>query len=183
MTFLDFPLYFEHAIRMFLGDKAYHIAGAAHQPSAFRRWLRQCVPVMRKRVDELDTTTRHKEMLLREIGNLDNLLRIKKGGTDEEVILNSFRLIARLFGFDGLSGKIHNEPLYHQTHAQHFLELHTWNDPMRPWFDIVEEQRTNTTLIQGRVYEFLKQEGLSDFQIAQVLNTTEKAVKKLKYGQ
>lgn len=172
---------FEHAVRQFLGDKAYHIAGAAHDDTSFRQCLRRCIPVMRKKVDQLDTTTRHKEMLMSNIEELNDRLKAKGGSNDKEIIVTLFWIVSRLFGFDGVSGKIYNEPFYYQTYWHYLEEKTSWNSK-KTIVEIDREERQNIISIRKKLIRIMKKNGLPDIKIAEVLNMGEKQIKKLKHN-
>lgn len=176
------PLNFEYAIRQFLGNEADHIADHLHDDILFRKWLRKCLTVVKKRMLKMDTTSRHKEMLLNEVGKLDSLLKSRKGGSEKEIIIALYWLMSRLLGLDAVSGKIYNEPFYHQTYGQFFLELASWKNSGKGWSDIDNEIHQNTITGQRDVYTYLKKKNLSDNEIAKILNTTELQIKKLKHG-
>jgi len=177
----DFRMDFEYCIRQFLGDKAYHIADFANDDVSARRWLRKCVAKMKKRVDGLDTTTRHKEMLMTELNDLDERLKQKDALENKATVINLFWLISRLFGYDAVSGKVYNEPFYHQTFGQYFMEAVSWKRYGQNWGDIHKEENNNIITWRKRVYLMLKKKGLNDNQIARILNITEYQLKKMKY--
>ena len=175
----DYRMNFEHCVRQFLGDKAYHIADFANSDVDARKWLRKCIAVMRKRVDVLDTTTRHKEMLIRELNEIDERLKMANAFESREMTISLFWLVSRLFGFDIISGKIVNQPFYFQNFQTYVREKIQW-DKNKTFRQTVEEEKNNTISIRKKLYKQLKADGLSDNQIAQVLNITEYQLKKIK---
>ncbi|MBI2032335.1 MAG: hypothetical protein HYT09_01690 [Candidatus Levybacteria bacterium] len=175
----DLAMNFEHAVRQFLGDKAYHIADSAFDDTSFRQWLRKCIPIMRRKVNQLDTTTRHKEMLMSNIEELNDRLKAKGGSSEKGIIITLFWIISRLFGFDGVSGKIFNEPFYTQTYWQYLEEKSSWNSK-KTILEIDREERQNIISIRKRLIKSMKNDGLSDIKIAEVFNMGEKQIKKLK---
>jgi RPA family protein len=54
---------FELTMRLFLGDKAYHIAGQENHDKYRREWLLKAAKKILRRVDAIETTTRHKQVL------------------------------------------------------------------------------------------------------------------------
>lgn len=167
---------FETTMKQFCGDKAWHIEDSFSNPTEFRKWLRKCISIAKKKVDKLDTTTRHKEMLMRDIEKLDE--RIKNNEDPKYIILASFSLISRLLGFDYCKGACLNTPFYYQEPGQHYTQLILeGGDVMQNYYD-----QKNLVSIRKKVYKHLKDKGLSDFKIAQVMNTTEYQVKKLKHN-
>jgi cobalamin biosynthesis Mg chelatase CobN len=170
---------FEHCIRQFLGDEAYHIADSANNDIEARKWLRKCVKVMRKRVDVLDTTTRHKKMLMREINEINERLKQANALENKEMVISLFWLVSRLFGFDVISGRVINEPFYFQNYQNYIREKIAW-DKNKNFWQTIEEEKKNTISVRKALYKQLKSDGLSDNQIAQIFNTTEYQLKKLK---
>jgi len=165
---------FESTIKQFLGDKAGHIEDSFNDPVEFKKWLRKCIAVVRKRIDLLDTTTRHKKMLFNDIEKLDE--RIKNKEDSRYIILALFSLISRLIGFDYQKGACINTPFYCQTKGQYYTqEIFEGGDVMQDYYDL-----KNLVIIRKSIYKILKDKNFSDFKIAQVLNTTEYQIKKLK---
>lgn len=174
----DSSLDFEYCVRQFLGDKASHIADFSSSEADFRKWLRRCLNVIIKNIDKIDTTTRHKEMLMSEVEGLDELLKIKGGGHNNKVIISLFWLVSRLLGFDYLSGEIINQPIYYQNFDKYFKEKiengETWKE--------IRNEKENLLTVRRKVYENLKKDGYSDNQIAQIMNTNEYQIKKIKHN-
>ncbi len=60
----DLDMFFETTIRSFLGDKAYHIAGTAYSEKDRKQWYQKVLKKIIKRIHEIDTSTKHKELLI-----------------------------------------------------------------------------------------------------------------------
>lgn len=174
----DLGMDFEYTVRMFLGDKAFHIAGGVHDEKYFKGDLKSCIPVMRKKAMGLDTTSRHKEMLLKEIEELNELLKSKHKGNEKEIIISLFGLVGRLFGFDGVNGVVHNLAFYHQTYSQYAVGKLDWEQKNN--YQTHKEFKDNIITLQKEVYLTLHKKEVNDQIIAGVLNTTEHYIKKLK---
>lgn len=123
----------------------------------------------------IDTTTSHKKKILSEIERLKEDLREKE--IDSWLfVVHLFSFISRLLGFDFLKGFICNNLTYWQNTDQFYSELiFDEGDVMQDHYD-----KKNVILLQIKLYKNLKKEGHSDFKIAQILNTSEYQVKKLK---
>ena len=173
-------MHFEYTVRMFLGDKAFHIADYVHEDVEFRSWLRKCISILQKTVIELDTTTRQKEMLLQELAELKNALKVKGAKNLKEIILDLFQFSGRLLGFDGISGTRLNIPMYYQTPEQNLYEKISHGKTQEEKMQIEVLEKENTITCQKKVYTYLKEYGLNDNQIARVMNTSEHSIKKLK---
>lgn len=176
----DLEIDFEYAVRQFLGKKAYGIAGMMQNESSFRRELRKCVSVMRKQIDRLDTTIRHRERLMHEVEELDDLLKAKKSDNQKEIIVQLFWLVSRLLGFDAVSGLVYNQPFYHQHLPQFIDEQVSWGKK-KHFGDTFKEHKENIITLRKETYRILKNKRLSDQVIAGVLGTSEYQIKKLKH--
>ncbi len=169
----DLGIRFEYVVRRFIGGKAYGIAGYGKSNAIFRRALRDITPSLRRKIDLLDATARHKERLLNDVEEIHDLLKVRGGGTDKDIIVSLFSLVSYLFGFADIDGRVYNLPFYHQTHGQ-YIATECDND----W----RGHRQNVYTIRQEVYSFLKKDRkLSDQVIAGVLNTTEHQIKRLKH--
>jgi len=175
----DYTLDFEHSVRRFLGEKAYGIAGAVGNTRAFRQYLRECIPVIRKRIDEIETTTKHKEILMSRVERLGELLKLRKGGSDAEIIVSLFSMVASLLGFTSISGEKFHELFYHQTYGQYLSDTVRYKNDQSIG-DVAEELRTNSVSLRKKIYKQLHKDGISDQLIASVLNMTEFQIRKLK---
>jgi len=164
---------FEHMLRQFFGDKAFGCQGFRKNINLTKRELKKVVLKIENRVDSLDTTSRHKETMLCEVEKLKNDLS-KKEIDSWAVVIHLFSLVSRLLGYDYLKGFI-NTPVYHQTADQYYSQvIFEGGDVMQNFYD-----KKNLVTIRKKLYYDLKKE-YSDFKIAQILNTTEYQIKKLK---
>lgn len=165
---------FEYMLRQFLGDKTYGLQGIRENETAMRRQLKKVIKKIERRIDGLDTTNRHKEMLFREVEKLKD--DFKNQNIDPwTVIIHLLSLISRLLGYDYLKGFI-NTPMYYQTNSQYYSQIiYEGGDAMQNYYD-----QKNLVHIRKEVYKELKEKGYSDFKVAQIMNTTEYKIKKLK---
>lgn len=175
----DYTLDFEYTVGRFLGKKAYGIASAVGNTRAFRRHLRNCISVIRKRIDEIETTTKHKEILMSKVEELNELLKLRKGGSDAEIIVNLFSIIATLLGFTKIDGGKFHELFYYQTYGQYLWDTARY-DSSKSIGNVSEELKTNSISLRKKIYQQLHKDGISDQLIANVLNTTEFHIRKLK---
>ena len=168
-----YEMLFETTIRTFLGDKAYHIAGQVHTEKYRKEWYRKAIKKIISRIQDIDTTTKHKEQLaywseqaLRVLG--------ERSFRETEFSLCLLRLTGALLGFVGVRGANIATPIYYQKPEQHYTEvIMEGGDVMQDYYD-----QKSSVGIRKRIIEQLKNEGMSDFQISLVLNTTEYQVKK-----
>ncbi len=172
---MDRGMKFETTMRLLFGEKAYQTAGAESSPKHRREWLQRVVRELLRLVNTLDTTPRHKTMLMRE---LEEVSRSLKGAVDPswDIVYRLFRLCMRLFGFDYVSGARCHTPVYWQTPDQRFTNrMLDGGDPMGGY-----QEEKDAISIRRDVVEDLKKKGLDDFKISLVLNTSEFAVKRLR---
>lgn len=167
-------LFFERTMSLFFGDKAYNIASEESSIRYRKEWLGRAAKRIIKRVNELDTTTRHKQLLMVESEKF--LAATKSRKPDPwNLVYRLLRLCGRLLGFDFYRGSIVHTPVYHQTAGQHFTSIIlAGGDAMQDYYD-----RKDAISIRKKVIENLKKEGFDHFKIALILNTTEYEVKKL----
>ena len=60
-------LEFEHTFRLLLGDKARHSASNSDNPKRRAHWLKVALNKIELEINILDSTDRHKQMLLNEV--------------------------------------------------------------------------------------------------------------------
>lgn len=168
---------FELTMRLFMGDKAYHIAGQESHDKYRREWLLKAAKIIIRRVDALESTTRHQQMLMNEAEQLIQSLKGVKV-TPWSIVYRLFCLCGRLWGFDFVRGSILHTPIYYQNPEQYYTsEILSGGDTLQDYYDKKDALST-----RKRIAEQLKKEGLTDFKIALVLNTTEYQIKKMRKG-
>lgn len=169
-----YSLSFEYTMKMLFGDSADHIAYVAGREELLKKWLGRAVQRFVKDINKLDTTQRHKEMLIMQLESIGKALKGKKINT-WNIIFYFFNLTSRFIGYDYHKAQKLVTPTYFQTSYQNFWSgLHEGED----WKKQDERKRT---FINRRIniIKQLKQEGVSDFDIAQIFNTTEYDIKKI----
>jgi hypothetical protein len=170
---MDTEMIFEHVMGLYFGEKAYQIAGQANTPKYRREWLMKVIRVIMKTIDAIDTTPRHKRVMMSDVEAIKDAI----GKCDEPSWALVYRLIAlvgRLLGFFARGCQCHS-PTYFQTPDQYFTtDLLTGGDGSK-----VYEDKKDAVSVRKDLIKFLKEKGLSDFKVALVLNTTEYEVKKL----
>lgn len=166
---------FETTVRAFLGEKAYHIASEAHTESRRLLWYRKVLTKVVRHVQGIDASAKHKEQIEFFSNQLLGLVKARR--LDERAFsLYLLRLVGVLLGFLSLCGSCLATPVYVQTPSQYYTRLmFNGGDTMQSYYD----QQTATG-VRARLVHQLKGEGLNDFQISLVLNTSEYQVKKLR---
>ncbi len=169
--------HFEMTIRSFLGDEADHIAGQVHHAATRKNWYQKVLAEISRQILEMDTSTKHKQALSLWCESALQAAK-EKHFSEEKLLLYILRLTGALLGYVGIRGSVLYTPTYHQRQEQHFTEaIMAGEDPMVSYYE------KKTALAKRKeVIMSLKQEGLTDFQIAQVMNISEYQVKKLRKG-
>jgi hypothetical protein len=171
-----YEMLFETTIRTFLGDKAYHIAGQVHNEKHRKEWYRKVLKKIIVKIQEIDTSTKHKEQLAYWSERALKILG-ERNFNETEFTLHLLRLTGTLLGFVGVRGANIATLMYYQTHNQYYTEvINRGGDVMQHYND-----KMNSVSVRKKLVCQLKDEGLSDFQISLVLNTSEYQVKKLRH--
>lgn len=167
---------FELMLRQFFGDKARFTQDNRENMVKMEKWIKKILEKISSQIDNIDTTTRHKERMM------DNIERLKadfnSSGIDPwTIIVHLFFLISRLLGYDYCKANI-NTPVYFQDDGQYYTQkIFEGGDVMQNYYD-----KKNLIIIRKNLYKELKNQGHSDFKIAQVLNISEYQIKKLKHN-
>lgn len=171
-----FEMLFETTIRTFLGNKAYHIAGQVHNEKHKKDWYRKVLKKISTEIQKIDTSTRHKEQLAYWSEHALKILG-DRHFNETEFTLHLLRLNGALLGFVGVRGANIATPMYYQTPEQHYTEvIGRGGDVMQDYND-----KMSSVSVRKKLVMQLKDEGLNDFQISLVLNTSEYQVKKLRH--
>lgn len=172
---MDNAMEFEITMRLLFGDNAYQIASSEANPTHRREWLRRAIRKLTRTINNLDTTVRHKQMLMVEAEGISQLLKRAKEPS-WELIYCFFRLASRLLGYDFVRGARCHSPLYWQSPEQHHTtHVFSGGDVMQDYYD-----RKDAISVRRSVVEDLKAKGFDDFKISLVLNITEYEVKQLR---
>lgn len=172
-----YELHFEMTMRSFLGDEADHIAGQAYSPQSRKKWYRKALKKAQKQILSLDTSSIHKEQLNTWCESALKVLKERKLN-EYKLLIYLFRLLGTLLGFCSIRGAILYSAFYWQNIGQHYTEnILSGADPMIDYYEA-----NDAISIRKEIILSLKERGLTDFKIAQVLNTTEYQIKKLKKG-
>lgn len=168
---------FERTLMLFVGDQGYQTASQSGTPKLRREWLKRILRLVLKAMDKLETTPRHKQVLMacteraiEDIGKYDQ--------PTWTLVYDLLAIIGRLMGFDlGQGGRMHTIA-YWQTEGQYYTSnMLLGGNPVQHFND-----KLDAVSIRQRVIQQLKAEGFSDFKIALVMNTTEHQVQQLRLG-
>ena len=173
--FMDTAMQFELTMRLLFGERAYHIASSHNNEVHRRQWLQKANREIERRVNRLDSTPRHKQMLMAELGEVGSHLKGAKNPS-WDVVYALLRFSMRLLGSDYLRGARCHTPFYWQTPSQYDTSnILEGGDVMQ-----LHSDGSNAIAIRRTIVEDLRQKGLNDFKISLVLNTTEYEVKQLR---
>ena len=173
---MNISLYFERVMGLFLGEKAYGCAGEEGNERARNERLNSVAKVILKRIDKLDTTTRHKEKLL--LG-AEKFFEATKGRniSTKNLLYNLLLLCGGLLGFEfnGRMNAITHSLVYWQNKDQYMTSnILKGNDDSQEYEDKKYISKTRIKIIKK-----LKEEGLTYYKIALIFNTTEYQIKKI----
>lgn len=167
-----YSLDFEYTLALLFGDEAYQTASFAKNDKFRTKWLRRAVKRMLKDVNSLDTTQRHKEMLVLNLQRIDR--HLIKGNNIWEIVYSLFNLSIRFLGYDYHKAQRLITPTYFQTKQQDFWANRYVGEDWQKY----EEKRANFIAKRMSIILLLKKEGYSDFEVSQIFNTTEYDIKK-----
>jgi hypothetical protein len=169
---------FEHAMAQFFGIKAEYIANDFYDKRKVNKWFIKAIYKMSKDIQNIDTTTRHKEILM------DNLEWVKtdiKEHVEPMIIISHlFMLCSRFLGYDYVKGVSFHTPFYYQTHGQYCSHqaLNSGKDRL----ELHRSDHRNILIKQKEIAYNLTKEGFNDFQIGMILGLSEYRIKKMKKG-
>lgn len=166
---------FEATFRLLFGDRAKYIESSSQNPKARAGWIRKSIDQFEREVLAIDTTERHKRMLLGEVEAAREAVRAQPAPT-WSLVYSLLRLTSRLLGYDFVRRAKCHTATYWQSVPQNLnTTVFTGGDVMQDYYD-----KKNAIAVRKEVIAHLKHQGLSDYRIALVLNTTEYEVKQLK---
>ena len=168
-------MHFEHTMRLLFGEAAYGIAGSEEIPSRRRQWLLKVVKKLRKESTQLDSTPRHREILLLHLKLLDAELRASLDAS-WEMIYELLSIVIRMFGYDYGEGEKLHTPIFVQDHYQHYKSSLTAGLKRKEY----EEYSNNPIRIRRQLVRKFMDEGLDLFSISLILNSSEYEIKKLR---
>ncbi len=163
---------FEWLMTQILGREAYQSARQFANPATRNDWFRKAFKLMLKAVDEIDTTSRQKQMLMRDLqAAIDSLSDSRDPSW--EMVFSLVSACARFLGHD-YSGARVNTPSYWQSPSQRFTQA-----VFEQAEHEIEHTKQDAVTIRARICRELRANGTDTFTIALVLNTSEYQVKKL----
>ena len=164
---------YETTIRIFLGDKAKHIAD--DNLTQRRASTRKVVQQIQKQIINIETTERHREQLNYNLHSLNEALK-QKSVDPWYLFYSCLKVLARMLGYDYLVGVRPNTPVYFQTPDQHFTSDLLSPSPNQQYSSVKKcaLARRRELIMQ------LSNEGVSDFDQSLIFGVTEYKIKKIR---
>jgi hypothetical protein len=175
-TTWEYGMQFEFCMRKVFGDAAHHIAGLCLNEGVRCEWVHRLLKQLIRDAQDLDTTQEHRER----ISYLLEALRKDRWGGDDahwRLVFNLLSLTAGLMGYEGARGERTYTPVYWQS-----LQAHLDIGNARGKCDELQEEFVSAAARRVEIVRCLKRRGLTDFEVAMALKTSEYEVKKLKRG-
>lgn len=165
---------FETCMRRVFGDEADHIASSCLNDEYRVEWVCRLLKHLIRDVQDLDTTQKHRERISY---LLEALQKQKWKGNDASwaLVFDLLALVAELLGYEGIKGHRTYIPLYWQEMQKH---LDIGNE--RGQGEQLMQEFQSAAAWRVQVVRYLKEEGLTDFEVAMALKTSEQEIKKLK---
>lgn len=170
----DFMSDFEYSMRLFFGDKAYNISGLSLNHKVRNHWLRRTIDKLARQFNGLDAPEALKEALLHAADLLRNV-NLRSEQPNWAFVYRLLRIIAHLLGYVLITGRQHYSVMWVQTPAQHYFDKVERGGRWTAYEDAQSAQ-----CVRAKLAAQLRREGISDFQISLIFNTTEYQIKKLK---
>ena len=111
-------MHFEHTMWLLFGRAAYGIAGSEEDLKMRRKWLLKAIKKLRQEAAKLDSTARHRQILLLHLGNLNDEIRTSSE-PKWDMIYELLSIVMRLFGYDYGKGERLHTPIFVQNSHQH----------------------------------------------------------------
>jgi hypothetical protein len=161
-------------MRRVFGDVASHIASSCLNEEFRSQWVSRLLKQLIRDAQDLDTTQKHRE---RVSCLLEALQKNNWKGDDASwrLVFDLLALSTELLGYEGVKGHRTYIPMYWQEMQTH---LDIGNERGQGEKLMAEFQSAAARRVQ--VVHYLKEQGLSDFELAMTLKTSEHEVKKLK---
>lgn len=166
---------FELTLRLILGNNAYQTAGLEDDNAFRKKLLLKSIKKIMKDCTTLDTTYRHKEMLMEELKEIYEKIK-KCTQFDWNIFYNCLSLIARLLGYDYVEGIRLHIPIFIQNMKQYY-KSNILNGKKRIE---IEKEVENAMSIRKNIAQELIKKGHSTFFTSLILNTSEYEIKQIK---
>jgi hypothetical protein len=173
-TTWEYGTEFEFCMRCVFGDEAYQIAGSCLNDDYRSQWVERFLKKLISNAQELDTTQKHRERISY---LLEALKKQNWKGEDASwaIVFDLLATIAELLGYEGVKGHRTYLPMYWQEMQTH---LDVGNE--RGQGEQLQQQFMSAAARRVEILRYLKNQGITDFEVAMAMKTSESEVKKLK---
>ena len=170
----DPQMAFEIAMRQWFGEKAWGIADSLHETSTRNKWFLKWVSAVTKEIENLDTDAFHKDSIMILLDTFERTLRASSSPEWSQVLI-LVQLVNVLFGRLDVSGIPQRTHFYAYEDYFHYIDT-------GEYLPEIGRLRDQPSILGARLeaVAFLESRGLSLWRVAQALNTTVYAIKKLK---
>lgn len=126
---------FELTFRLLFGDRAKYIEGQQANTKSRTAWLRKALDRIEREIDKLETTARHKQMLLGEVEAARETAQLKSE-SGWPLVYCLLRLVVRLLGYDFVRGAKCHTATYWQSAPQNLNSVvFQGGDIMQDYYD------------------------------------------------
>lgn len=155
------------------GDEASHIASSCLDDEYRNQWVSRLLKHLVRDAQDLDSTQKHRERISY---LLEALQKQNWKGDDASwgLVFDLLALAAELLGYEGIKGHRSYTPLYWQD-----LQTHLDIGNERGQCEQLMQEFQSAAARRVQVVRYLKEQGLSDFEVAMTLKTSEHEVEKL----
>lgn len=173
-TTWEYGMAFETCMRRVFGDGASHIASSCLNGDHRAEWVSRLLKHLIRDAQDLDTTQKHRERMSY---LLEMLQKQKWRGDDASwaLVFDLLALATELLGYGGIKGRRTYIPLYWQA-----LQTHLDVGNERGQTEQLMQEFQSAARWRVQVVRYLKEKGLTDFEVAMTLKTSEHEIKKLK---
>jgi len=161
-------------MQLLFGDRAYQIAGMEANWRSRRAWLRRALKLMMREVTSLDTTPRHREMLIAELDAISTLITTSKDAS-WELVYRFFRVCSRFLGFDYSNGAKCHSVAYWQDAGQRFT-----SELLAGKANPSDDDPQSILALRRAIVAELDVKGIDSFGIGLILNCSEHQVKQIR---
>ena len=175
-TTREYGMQFECCMRRVFGKDARHIAESCLDGKFRSDWVDRLIKQVTRDTQDLDTTQEHRER----ISYLLEALRKERWNGDDpswHLVFDMLILIVELMGYRGVRAERPYTPMYWQS-----LQTHLDIGNASGNCEELQTEFASAAKRRVEVVKYLKHQGLTDFEVAMVLKTSEYDIKRLKKG-
>jgi hypothetical protein len=160
---------------LLFGKEAYGIASLEENPSARRKWLLKAIRRLIKEATRIDSTVRHREVLVVELQQVGEQVRTSTD-PDWHTFYLLLSIVMRLLGYDYGNGERLHTPIYVQDAVQHREAAMAKGKRS----DEYQKDQENVIGIRRQLVRELVEKGHDTFTVSLIMNCSEYEVKKFR---